>query len=55
VRNEITRGSNIIEYTYANYSIADADADYNKTADELAKLQNNLDLINNTVKFDVDL
>ena len=44
-----------IEYEYANYDIAQADADYNVVADELAKVQNALDTANATVMFEAEL
>ena len=47
--------SNIIDYTYANYDVAQARADYEKANDTLAKLQTALDLVNSTVYIEVDL
>ena len=47
------RSSNIVEYNYANYDIARVEEDYLNTADELAKAQNALDSVNNTVEFEV--
>lgn len=47
--------SHFIEYIYTNYDPDQAAADYNKVADELARIQNALDLINNTVPFDIEL
>ena len=50
-----TSGTNIIEYEYANYDVNEAH-EYYKTAVELkAKAQTALDLINNTVQFEIDL
>lgn len=46
--------SNFIEYIYTNYDPAQAEADYEKAASELGRIQNALDLVNNTVKFDVE-
>ena len=48
-------GSNLINYIYANYDIARAEADYKAAAQELAKLQNALDLENSTVTFEIDI
>ncbi|MBQ9211441.1 MAG: hypothetical protein IJ153_07075 [Clostridia bacterium] len=45
--------SNIIEYTYVNYDVQAASKDYETVADELAKAQNALDLVNSTVEFEV--
>ncbi len=50
-----SRESNIIEYTYANYDIAKADKDYRETCEEISKLQLELDLINQTRSFEVDI
>jgi len=49
------RNNAIIEYEYANYDIAQAEADYAAVADELARVQNALDLANATVKFEAEL
>ena len=54
-RNMSTRSTNLLEYSYANFDVALAEADYNAAADRLARLQNALDLINSTVKIDFDL
>lgn len=54
-RNESMKSSNLIEYTYANYDIEQAEADYQSTNDELARVQNALDLINSTVQFEIDI
>ena len=49
------RSSNIVEYKYANYDIAQVEADYVKTVDELSAAQNVLDQVNSTVEFDVEM
>ena len=54
-RNNVPHTGSLIEYTYANFDPAQADADYTATADELARVQNALDLVNSTVQFDVEL
>ena len=54
-RKDSYRGTNLIEYEYANYDIDKADADYQAVTDELASVQNALDLVNSTVQFDVDM
>lgn len=54
-RNMSSRSTNLIEYSYANYDVTLAEADYNDVADRLARLQNALDLINSTVKIDFDI
>ena len=48
-------GLPIIEYDYANYDIQQVTADYVEKADQLAKLQTALDLLNNTETFDIEL
>lgn len=50
----LSRSGNVIDYRYANYDIKQAEADYKKTSDELAKAQTALDLVNNTVEFEAD-
>ena len=45
----------IIEYTYANYDIAAVEKDYEKVSAELAKVQTALDVVNSTVKFEIEL
>ena len=54
-RNTVPRTGNLIEYTYANFDPAQADADYTAAADELARIQNALDLVNSTVQFETEL
>ena len=54
-RNNVLRTGNLIEYTYANFDPAQADADYTAAADELARVQNALDLVNSTVQFEIEL
>ena len=49
------RSSNIVEYEYSNYDIQEAEDAYTHAADELAKAQNALDVINSTVTFEVDI
>ena len=45
------RNSNIIEYSYANYDVEQAQIDYQAVAEELARAQNALDQVNSTVEF----
>ena len=49
------RTKNIVEYTYANYDITQAEKDYDETAAELGRVQTALDVVNNTVKFEIDI
>lgn len=45
------RFNNVIEYEYANYDIAKADADYRELSNRIFKLQLELDLANQTKTF----
>lgn len=54
-QREIIRVAGIIEYTYANYDINAAKEDYEKISDELSRAQTALDVINNQVKFEIDI
>ena len=55
VREAFGRGNSIIEYSYANYDIQQAEADYVYVSDELAKAQNALDTANATVYFEAEI
>ncbi|MBR5712170.1 MAG: hypothetical protein IK055_00215 [Lachnospiraceae bacterium] len=46
--------SNIIDYRYANYDIAEAQAAYDEASTKLANAQTALDLVNSTVTFEFD-
>lgn len=50
-----SRSSTIIEYSYANYDIDKATADFLAVSDELARAQTALDLVNSTVEFELDI
>ena len=52
---EYIRVAGIIEYSYANYDVEQASRDYDKVADELARAQTALDVVNNSVKFEIDI
>lgn len=45
----------VIDYSYANYDIDQVKEDYEKVSEELAAVQNALDLINSTKKFEIDV
>ncbi len=47
--------SSIIDYRYANYDPKQAEEDYFSLNNELAKAQTALDIVNNTVEFEVDI
>lgn len=49
-------GSNtVIDYQYTNYSVDKAKEDYKKVSDELRKIQTALDLVNSTVKMEIEM
>ncbi len=48
-------GSNIIDYSYANYDIEAARADYVRVSDELSRAQTALDVANNQEKMEINL
>ena len=53
--NPYSRNGSVIDYRYANYDIKQAEADYNEATKELAKAQTALDVINNTIEFEVEI
>lgn len=55
VEGNYGRTNNIVEYSYANFDLSAAEADYQKTADELAAAQTALDQVNSTVEFEVEV
>lgn len=52
---EYIRVAGIIEYSYANYDVEEASKDYDAVSDELARAQTALDVVNNSVKFEIDI
>ncbi|MBR4197114.1 MAG: hypothetical protein IKQ95_10485 [Synergistaceae bacterium] len=52
---EMTRVAGIIEYSYANYDIERATEDFEKVSDELSRAQTALDVLNNSVKFEINI
>lgn len=52
-RNMVAKSANLIEYTYANFDIEEIEKDYLAVVDELAKVQNALDLANSTISFEI--
>lgn len=52
---EYIRVAGIIEYSYANYDVDATSRDYDATADELSRAQTALDVVNNSVKFEIDI
>lgn len=45
--------SSIIDYRYANYDIAEAEKEYDRVSELLAKAQTALDTVNTTVPFEI--
>jgi hypothetical protein len=54
-RVEFVRNTSIIDYTYTNYDIKAADADYQAVSDELSKAQLALDAFNGTETFEFEI
>ncbi len=48
-------GSQIIDYSYANYDMEAVKADYEKAAEELSQAQTALDLVNTTAQLEIVL
>lgn len=49
-------GSNtVIDYRYANYSVEKAKKDYMRVSDELRKIQTALDVVNTTIRMELEL
>lgn len=49
-------GSNtVIDYRYTNYSVEKAKEDYTRVSDELRKVQTALDVVNTTVRMEIEL
>lgn len=55
VRQTSSYRSNIIDYSYVNYDIKAAEAEYAKTSDTLSKAQLALDTLNNTETMEIDI
>lgn len=49
------RTKTIVEYSYANYDIAQAEADLAAATDELSKAQTALDVVNSSATLDIEL
>ena len=48
-------GGGVVEYRYANYDVAEAEADYAALSDRIAAIQLELDLANQTQVFEADV
>lgn len=55
VNSGYSGGGSIIDYKYANYDIEAVGKCYTELSDTLAKAQTELDLVNSTVEFEIDL
>lgn len=55
LRAEDTGRTSIIEYEYLNYDLAAVQKDYDALMEKKTQVMTALDLVNNTVLFDVDL
>ena len=53
--NSYRGNSSIIDYCMVNYDITRAREDYSAVSDELSKAQISLDLLNNSIKFEIEL
>lgn len=52
---EYIRVAGIIEYSYTNYDVEAAKRDYDAVSDELARAQTALDVLNNSVQFEIEI
>ena len=50
-----SRSSSVVEYRYLNYDVKKAQEEYDRVSDILAKAQTALDVINNSMTFDVEI
>ncbi len=55
LQNNRTTTAAVSEFQYANFDIPVAKADYARTIEEITALQSALDLVNNTVEFEIDI
>ena len=55
LRAEDTGRTSIIEYEYLNYDLATVQKDYDALVEKKTKVMTALDLVNNTVSFDVEI
>lgn len=54
-RVKFSSSSNIIDYTYTNYDISKAKADFDEVSDILSRAQLALDSVNQTVQFELEI
>lgn len=55
IQSGLSGGAVLVEYEYSNYDPEQAEADYNRVSEELAKAQNALDLVNSSVMFEAEI
>ena len=55
ISSSYSSGGSIIDYRYANYDIEEVSRYYTELSEILAKAQTSLDLVNNTVEFEIDI
>lgn len=54
-KTRVSATDGIIDYRYANYDIEQVRKDLQELSDTLARAQTALDLVNNTVEFEIDI
>ncbi len=54
-RDNYARPNNVIEFTYINYDLELVKADYERISEDIMDIQMQLDKLNQTVEFDIDL
>lgn len=55
VQSGISRMNGVVEYEYCNYDLKQAEAECEFVADELARAQNALDMVNSTATFEAEV
>lgn len=55
VQGGMSRMTGIVEYEYCNYDLKQAKMEYEAAADELARAQNALDMVNSTATFEAEI
>ena len=55
IKADYIRGTKVVEYRYANYDVERAEADYQAVSERIRNLQMEIDYVNQTVPFEVDI
>jgi len=55
IQSSTSRMNGVIEYEYCNYDLKQVEREYEVAADELARAQNALDMVNSTVTFEAEI